>query len=66
MTIYLDGWMDEYLGTRIDTMFHGMDKYSIDSVQGMDVNGVCKTSTDMDEYIVNTWFQYLDSDGFNI
>lgn len=51
---YIPGWMNEYLGTIMDTMFNGMDKYSIDSVQGMDENGVCKTSTDMDEYIVNT------------
>jgi hypothetical protein len=26
----------------IDTMFNGMDKHSIDSVQGMDENGVVK------------------------
>ncbi len=39
---YIPRWMNEYLGTIIDTMFNGMDKYSIDSVQGMDENGVVK------------------------
>jgi hypothetical protein len=52
--------MDEYLGTIIDTMFNGMDKYSIDSVQGMDENGVVKHL----QIWMNIYSKHLD--GFNI